>query len=46
MARTDRFDFEDVASVYGHLDKLTAILINLDKEAGRSKSSHPLKKQI
>ena len=38
MARTDKFDFEDVASVYGHLDKLTAILVDLDKEADRSKS--------
>ena len=44
MARTDKFDFEDVASVYGHLDKLTAILVDLDKEANRSKSSHPSKK--
>ena len=35
MARTDKFDFEDVASVYSHLDKLTAVLIDLDKKAGR-----------
>ena len=37
MARSDKFDFEDVASVYGHLDKLTAVLIDLDKKADRYK---------
>ena len=35
MASVDKFDFEDVASVYGHLDNLTAVLVDLDKEAGR-----------
>ena len=34
MASADKFDFEDVASVYGHLDNLTAVLGDLDK-AGR-----------
>lgn len=35
LARTDNFDFEDVASLYGHLDQLIDVLIDLDKEAGR-----------
>ena len=35
---TDMFDFENVASVYGHLDNITAVFGDLDKEdkeAGR-----------
>ena len=32
MASADKFDFEDVASVYGHLDNLTAVFGDLDKD--------------
>ena len=29
---TDKFDFEDASSVYGHLDNLTSVLGDIDKE--------------
>ena len=35
MTRTGMFDFGDVVSVYGHLDNLTAVLEDLDKEADK-----------
>ena len=32
LTSTDKFDFEDVASLYGHLDNLTAVFGDLDKD--------------